>query len=198
MPIKLAIFASGAGTNAENLIQYFKDNENIEVAVIISNRSRAGVTDVASKYDVPHYIVTKEEFEVSEKALQILQGMQIDLVVLAGFLLKVPDYILQAYPDKIVNIHPALLPDFGGKGMYGKYVHEAVVAAGRKESGITIHLVNENYDEGRILFQSKLELEKGETPETLAQKIQALEHEHFPKVLEKYSLNQAERNKGLH
>lgn len=193
MPIKLAIFASGAGTNAENLIQYFEEKDNIEVTVIISNRSKAGVTDIASKHDVPHYLVTKEEFETSDKALQILKGMEVDLIVLAGFLLKVPDYILQAYPDRIVNIHPALLPDFGGKGMYGKYVHEAVVAAGKKESGITIHLVNENYDEGRILFQEKMNLSEGETPDTLTQKIQALEHEHFPQEVEKYCLEQFQR-----
>ncbi len=190
MPIKLAIFASGAGTNTENLIQYFKENENIEVAVIISNRSKAGVTDIASKYDVPHYLVTKEEFDTSEKALQILKGMEIDLIVLAGFLIKVPDSILNAYPGKVLNIHPALLPDFGGKGMYGKYVHEAVIASGKKESGITIHLVNENYDEGKVLFQVKAILDEGETSESLAQKIQALEHEHFPKEVEKYCLEQ--------
>lgn len=186
MPIKLAIFASGAGTNAENLIQYFKENEQIEVSVIVCNRSKAGVSDIASKHDIPHYIVTKDEFEADDKALDILKGMQIDLIVLAGFLLKVPDYILQAYPDKIVNIHPALLPDFGGKGMYGKYVHEAVIAAAKKESGITIHLVNENYDEGRILFQAKVDVAEGETPDSLAKKVQALEHEHFPREVEKY------------
>lgn len=186
--IKLAIFASGAGTNAENIMQYFAGHGQIEVALVISNKSSAGVIDIGPKYNVPVYIVDREKLETTEKALDIIKGHEIDFIILAGFLLKVPDYILKAYPDKIINIHPALLPNFGGKGMYGKYVHEAVIAAKKKESGITIHLVNENYDEGRVLFQEKVSIAEGETPEKLAKKVQALEHEHFPKVIEGFCL----------
>lgn len=184
--IRLAIFASGTGTNAENIIEYFEGHDKIEVALIISNRAKAGVIDIGPKHDIPVYIVDKEKLETTDKALKILEGNKIDFIILAGFLLKVPDYILQAYPDKIINIHPALLPDFGGKGMYGKYVHEAVINAGKKESGITIHLVNENYDEGKILHQVSLEIGEGETAESLAQRVQTLEHEHFPKIIEDY------------
>lgn len=187
--IKLAIFASGTGTNAENIIQYFEEHEHIKVVVIITNRAQAGVIDIGPKHDIPVYIVDKESLETTDKAKKILEGMEVDFIILAGFLIKIPDYLLTDFPDKIINIHPALLPEFGGKGMYGKYVHEAVIAKAKKESGITIHLINENYDEGRILYQAKVALDEGETTETLAQKVQALEHEHFPRVIEEYCLS---------
>jgi len=184
MKKNIAILASGSGSNAENIILYFRNNKDICFPVIISNKEDAFIHERAKKLEIPSCVFKKADFE-SEKVLDFLKKQQIDFIVLAGFLLKVPENLLQAYPDRIINIHPALLPKFGGKGMYGSHVHEAVVAAKEKESGITIHYVNENYDEGQIIFQAKCEVLPTDTPNDVAEKVHALEYEFFPKIIER-------------
>ena len=181
--INLAIFASGSGTNAENITKYFQTHPHISVGKIFANRPNAYVLKRAEKLEVPATVFNKEAFK-DRTFLKKLEG--IDYIILAGFLWLIPPYLLEAFPNKIINIHPALLPKFGGKGMYGDRVHQAVLDAGEKESGITIHLVNEKYDEGEVLFQEKCQVDPQDTPETLARKIHALEHECFPKVIEEY------------
>lgn len=180
---KIAILASGEGTNAERIIRYFSEKKTAEVALVITNRPQAGVLKRADRLRVPSVIIPAPGF-ADGKAGQMLRQYNIDFIVLAGFLLKVPDTILHDYPDKIVNIHPALLPKFGGKGMYGTRVHEAVLAAREKESGITIHYIDEHYDEGNIIFQATCPIMPDDTPETLAARIHQLEYEHFPQVIE--------------
>jgi formyltetrahydrofolate-dependent phosphoribosylglycinamide formyltransferase len=182
---KVAIFASGAGTNAENIIKYFIDNKDIEVALVLSNKVDAGVHSRAAKYGIPSFTFSDKEFNEGNEVLKKLVKFDVDFIVLAGFLLKIPRAIIAAFPDRIINIHPALLPKFGGKGMYGHRVHEAVVAAGEKESGITIHYVNENYDDGQIIFQAKFPVLQTDTVEDVEQKIHLLEYKHFPEVVEK-------------
>jgi len=179
---RIALFASGSGSNAENIIRYFSNSTELEFPVIISNRPDAPVHERAKKLMIPSYVFKKSDFE-SGKVLEFLRENSIDFLVLAGFLLKIPENLLQAYPDRIINIHPALLPKFGGQGMYGSHVHEAVVAAGEKESGITIHYVNENYDEGCIIFQARCPVFPSDTPDEVAEKVHALEYEHFPRVI---------------
>ena len=179
---RIALFASGSGSNAENIIRYFLNNNELEFPFIISNRSDAFVHERAKQLSISSFTFKKNDFENGE-VLNFLMGNHIDLIVLAGFLLKVPENLLKAYPDRIINIHPALLPKFGGKGMYGSFVHEAVVAAGEKESGITIHYVNENYDEGQIIFQAKCPVSPADSPDDVAAKVHALEYEHFPRVI---------------
>ena len=181
----LAIFASGSGTNAENIGKYFSSHSEIAVEAILSNKSDAGVHHRAEKLGIASSTFSRETFK-QDSFLEKLEG--IDYIILAGFLWLIPAYLIEAFPNKIINIHPSLLPKFGGKGMYGSRVHEAVIETGEKESGITIHLVNEHYDEGKVLFQAKCEIEAGETPDSLAQKIHVLEYEHFPKVIENYVL----------
>jgi phosphoribosylglycinamide formyltransferase-1 len=183
--INIAVFASGNGSNAENIIRYFKDNEEIRVALVLSNNKNAYVHTRAKNLGVPSYTFSKDEFDKGDPVLQKLQEYRIDFIVLAGFLLKVPEPILKAYPQRIVNIHPALLPKYGGKGMYGDQVHKAVIQAGEKESGITIHWVNEHYDEGEIIFQARCPVLPSDTPEELAQRIHKLEYEYYPQIIEK-------------
>jgi len=182
MKKKIALFASGSGSNAENIIRYFSNNTELEFPFIISNRSDAYVHERAKNLMLSSYFFKKNDFE-DGTVLKFLREKDIDFIVLAGFLLKVPDNLLKAFPDRIINIHPALLPKFGGKGMYGSHVHEAVVASGEKESGITIHFVNDNYDEGKIIFQAKCPVFSGDSPEDVAAKVHALEYEHFPRVV---------------
>lgn len=182
--INLAIFASGAGSNAEKIIEHFKGNENVRVALILCNKSGAGVLKIAENHGIKSILIEKEGFFSPNSCLLALKDHQIDFIVLAGFLWKIPDALVNAYRGKIVNIHPALLPNYGGKGMYGMRVHEAVINAGESESGITIHYVDEHYDEGDIIFQAKCAIEPGDTPEMLAQKVHVLEHRHFPEVIE--------------
>ncbi len=184
MKKKVAIFASGSGSNAENIISYFSDSEGVVFPLIVSNKEDAYVHVRAEKLGIPSYTCKKTAFE-NGAVLTLLQENEVDFIILAGFLLKVPENLLQAYPDKIINIHPALLPKFGGKGMYGSHVHEAVVASGEKESGITIHYVNENYDEGQIIFQAKCAVIPEDTADDVAEKVHALEYEYFPQVIEK-------------
>lgn len=183
---KLAIFASGAGSNAKKLIDYFSGNKEIAVALVLSNRKAAGALEIARNAEIPTLSFSKEEFYNSSIILDALNSANIDFIILAGFLLKIPDNILRAYENKIINIHPALLPDFGGKGMYGINVHKAVVENGKKESGITIHLVNENYDEGKTLFQAKCPVLTDDTPDSLAARVLKLEHTFFPQVVKTY------------
>lgn len=182
--MNLAIFASGTGTNAARIIDYFRGTVNVNVCLIVCNKPGAGVLAVAEKEGVPTLLIEKEPFFRGGAYVDELKGKNIDLIVLAGFLWKIPEALVRAYPGRIINIHPALLPKYGGKGMYGRHVHEAVIAAGEKESGITIHWVDEHYDHGEPIRQVKVIVEPGDTPETLAKKIHLLEYEHFPKVIE--------------
>ncbi len=183
MKVRVAILASGSGTNAENIVNYFKDNNNVEIAMIASNKPDAYVLERAKKLGVPYYHFTNEELKEGMVANQLILK-RIDFVVLAGFLQKIPSGLIQVFPNRIINIHPALLPNYGGKGMYGDKVHQAVIEKGDKQSGISIHYVNENYDEGAIIFQAKCEVNENDTPESLAKKIHELEYQHFPKVIE--------------
>jgi phosphoribosylglycinamide formyltransferase-1 len=181
---KILIFASGSGTNAENIIQYFEKKDTGTVVAVFTNNSNAKVIDRAKKFQVPTVIFSKDELNTG-KTLQLILNFHPDLIVLAGFLLKFPENIIKAYPNSIINIHPALLPKFGGKGMYGMHIHNAVIENKEIETGITIHYVNENYDEGNIIFQKKVSLLKTDTPEAIAEKIHSLEQNHFPEVIEK-------------
>ncbi|MFC5624227.1 phosphoribosylglycinamide formyltransferase [Algoriphagus winogradskyi] len=180
---RLAILASGSGSNAEKIMEHFQNSKIAEIALVASNKSDAFVLERAKKFDVPTFTFSRKEMDAGV-LLEKLQEENIDWVILAGFLLKIPVELTRAFPDRMVNIHPALLPKYGGKGMYGSFVHEAVKAAGDTETGITIHLVNENYDEGRIVFQASTPLTSEDTPDSIAQKVHALEHKHFPEVIE--------------
>jgi formyltetrahydrofolate-dependent phosphoribosylglycinamide formyltransferase len=183
--IQVAIFASGAGTNAQQIIQHFNAHPHIKIALIVCNKSGAGVIDIAAKENIPVLLVEKEKFLLGNAYTDELKAFGIDFIVLAGFLWKLPAKLVAAFSGKIINIHPALLPGYGGKGMYGAYVHEAVITAGEKESGITIHFVDEWYDHGKIIFQATCTVDENETPASLAQKIHELEHTHYPTVIEK-------------
>ena len=185
MKKNIAIFASGSGTNAENIIRYFQENDLIRVALVLSNRSDAYVLERAHRLQVPSEVFLKEDWVSGEQILALLHEYHIDFIVLAGFLVRVPERLLHAYPDKIINIHPALLPKFGGKGMYGDRVHEAVVAAGEKESGITIHYINEHYDEGDTIFQAKCPVLPDDSAIDVAQKVHSLEYKHYPLIRER-------------
>ncbi|MHA4843098.1 phosphoribosylglycinamide formyltransferase [Flavitalea antarctica] len=181
----IAVFASGTGSNAKRLIEHFLNSSLARVTLIVCNKPGAGVLEIARQHEVPAIIIDRERFFHGDAYVPELISKNIDFIVLAGFLWKIPSALIAAFPDKIVNIHPALLPKYGGKGMYGSKVHEAVIAAGDQESGISIHFVNEVYDEGRIIFQATCPVGKDDTAETLADRIHALEHYHFPRVVEK-------------
>ncbi|NDV97239.1 phosphoribosylglycinamide formyltransferase [Dysgonomonas sp. 521] len=182
--MNIAIFASGSGSNAENIANYFKGNKEVSISLIISNKKDAYVHERAKKLGIKSVTFTKSEFESTNHVLEYLKDHDIDFIVLAGYLLKVPENILLAYPHRIINIHPALLPKYGGRGMYGDNVHKAVVEAGEKESGITIHYVNENYDEGAVIYQAKCAVLPGDTYEDVAKKVHTLEYTHFPVIIE--------------
>lgn len=184
--IKIAVFASGSGTNAENIAEFFKINNHIKVSLILSNKNSAYVLERARKLSIENLSFTADELNNSFLVDSILKKNNIDAIVLAGFMIKVPDRLIEQYRGRIINIHPALLPKFGGKGMYGMNVHKAVIESGEKESGITIHLVDEHYDNGKILFQKSCVVEEGETPESLAAKIHELEYRYFPEVIGRY------------
>ncbi len=192
--IRIAIFASGSGSNAENIAVYFRNREDIGVSVIVSNKRDAYVHERARKLGIPSYTFSKAEFDEGSAVLDTLHEYKTDFIVLAGFLLKVSQPLLDAYPGRIVNIHPALLPKYGGKGMYGDRVHREVLAAGETKSGITIHYVNERYDEGDIIFQTTCDLQPGDTPEEVAGKVHALEYTHFPRVIEAVVTGQTSLN----
>ncbi len=176
--------ASGSGTNAQNLARHFKDHPFINVALIISNKANAYVLERAKQESIPAVVISKEQWKDPNQAGAVFKKYDICFVVLAGYLLLIPHWLIQRYPNRIINIHPALLPRFGGKGMYGDHVHKAVIASGERESGITIHYVNEKYDEGDIVFQARCPVIPSDTPETLAKRIQQLEHTHYPQVVE--------------
>jgi phosphoribosylglycinamide formyltransferase 1 len=184
----IAIFASGKGSNAEQISKHFSKNPSGKVMLILTNNPKAGVIERAEKLGIVSVIFDRNTFYYSDEIVDTLNENEIDLVVLAGFLWLIPENILKAFKGRIINIHPALLPKYGGKGMYGQFVHKAVLEAGEEKSGITIHFVNEKYDDGQIIFQAKVNIENGETPESLAQKIHQLEYEHFPKIVEKVLL----------
>jgi len=187
-PSRIAVFLSGNGSNAEAIFEHFKNHPSIRVALTLSNNANAYGLVRAGKFNIPTLIFDKKIFRESEDVLIWLKQHAITHIVLAGFMWLVPDYLTKNYPGKIVNIHPALLPKYGGKGMYGMFVHEAVKTAGDVETGITIHEVNERYDEGKVLFQATCELTTSDTPESIAQKVQQLEHAHYPKVIEQWIL----------
>lgn len=182
-PKNLVIFASGSGSNTENIIKYFEFSDLARVISVFTNNPQAGVKDRCRKLGTPCYVHNQEDFK-GGVVLQKLQKLSADMVILAGFLKKVPANILEAFPERVVNIHPALLPDYGGEGMYGKYVHQAVVENEEEETGITIHYVNEDYDEGEIIFQKTVELDFEDTWEDVDYKVRQLEYKHYPEVIE--------------
>ena len=184
--INVALFASGNGTNAENLINYFSASKEVKIKLVVTNNADAGVVKRAEVYKKNIQIISKQALEsYTDQIIDFLQTEKVDLIVLAGFLLKIPEKLIQAFPNRIINIHPALLPKHGGKGMYGKFVHKAVIDANEKESGITAHYVNEEYDKGATILQAVCRVDEYETIETLAAKIHELEYFYFPKAVEK-------------
>ena len=181
---KIVLFASGNGSNVENIIQYFKNNDTISVVGIFTNNPHAKVVERAKNHEIASFIFDKNQLNEGQ-VLEEINKLQPDLIVLAGFLLKFPIHIINAFPNKVINIHPALLPNYGGKGMYGMNVHNAVLENKEKETGITVHYVNEHFDEGEFIFQTNVNIENCTSAEEIAQKIHELEMEHFPKVIEK-------------
>jgi phosphoribosylglycinamide formyltransferase-1 len=181
---RIAIFASGSGSNAQKIMEHFKKSNDAEVSIVLTNNPDAYVLQRADNFEIPSHIFDKAEFRDTDHIVEILKNLQIDLIVLAGFLWLIPKNLLEAFPNKIINIHPALLPKYGGKGMYGDKVHTAILKNGETESGITIHFVNEKFDEGEIIHQSKFKIEPNDDLEMVKFKGQQLEHQHFPKVIE--------------
>ncbi len=184
MKKRIAIFASGSGSNAQKIMEHFKYSDSAEVALVLSNNPEAFVLQRADNFEIPTHVFDKHDFYQTDEVVNLLKRLDIDLVVLAGFLWLVPENLLKAFPNKIINIHPALLPKFGGKGMYGDRVHKAILDAGEEEHGITIHFVNEHFDEGEVIYQAKFRVEPGDTLEIIKFNGQQLEHLHYPKVIE--------------
>ncbi len=187
--IRIAIFASGSGTNAQKIIGYFTGHPSIQVAALLSNKPDAYALVRAENAGIPTYTFTRDEFYKTTKIARYLEKMDVLAIILAGFLWLVPEYLIKRYPGRVINIHPALLPKYGGKGMYGMRVHRAIIENGEKESGITIHQVNEHYDEGDIIFQTRCRISSDDTPESLAAKIHELEYKHYPRVIEEWLTN---------
>ena len=183
-PLHIAVFASGNGTNAENIFRHFAEHPQITVSCLLCNKAGAGVLARADRHHIPSMVFDREAWRAPSGIINYLQTTQVDLIVLAGFLWLVPPALLEAFPERVINIHPALLPKYGGKGMYGMRVHEAVVAAQEHETGITIHYVNEQYDEGAVIMQQKVSLTPADSPELVAQKVHELEYAFFPQVIE--------------
>jgi len=181
---KIAIFASGSGTNAQNIAEYFKDRTTGRIHYILSNNPEAYVLKRAEKLGIPYHVFNRDTFYNTNEVLEVLKKQETHFIVLAGFIWLVPAYLIRAFPKRIINIHPALLPKYGGKGMYGMKVHEAVIKNKDKESGISIHYVNERYDEGSIIFQTRCKVKPDDTPESLAERVHQLEYSYFPKVIE--------------
>ncbi|MEO6630119.1 MAG: phosphoribosylglycinamide formyltransferase [Mucilaginibacter sp.] len=184
MKRRIAIFASGSGSNAQKIMEHFKRNPEAEVVLILTNNPQAYVLQRADNFEIPSHIFNRHEFYDTDDVIRLLKNLQVDLIVLAGFLWLVPVSLLNAFPNKIINLHPALLPKHGGKGMYGDHVHKAVLAEGDDESGITIHFVSDQFDEGEIIHQSRFKIEPGDNLEVIKFKGQQLEHQHFPRVIE--------------
>lgn len=189
MRFNLAIFASGSGSNAENIINYFQNNSTISIKLIITNNPNAFVIQRAKRLNIDCIVIERSEWKDTNHTLTILNRYNIDYIILAGFLLRIPKEIIHIYPNQIINIHPALLPSYGGKGMYGDHVHKAVIEAKEKESGITIHYCNEYYDQGDIIYQARCPITPNDNYESLANKVHTLEYEYFPKVIEKLLCN---------
>lgn len=187
--VRLAVFCSGAGSNALAIFNHLAKQSKVQVVLMLVNKQECGAIGIAQQFNIPSKFLKNSEFLEENLVISILEEYKVEGIILAGFLRKIPGFLIDKFVDKILNIHPSLLPKFGGKGMYGHFVHQAVIQEKEKESGITIHLVNENYDEGSILFQAKCKVEQTDTVESLAKKIHKLEHEHFPKVIETYFLN---------
>ncbi len=181
---RIAIFASGSGSNAQKIMEHFKKHNDAEVAIVLTNNPDAFVLQRADNFEIPTHIFNKQEFYKSEAVVTLLKSLEIDLIVLAGFLWLIPENLLKAFPNKIINIHPALLPKYGGKGMYGDHVHKSILENAEEESGITIHFVNECFDEGEVIHQSRFKIEKGDDIEMIKFKGQQLEHLHYPKIIE--------------
>jgi phosphoribosylglycinamide formyltransferase-1 len=186
---RLAIFASGGGSNARHIIEYFTNHPVVQVVLVVCNKPDAGVLSIAAQYNVPALLIEKEQFFRGNSYVDQLKEANIDFIILAGFLWKIPLALIKAYPNKIINIHPALLPKYGGKGMYGQFVHEAVLAARETESGFSIHIIDELYDHGQIIFQASCPLLPDDTTVTLAQRIHALECKHYSEVIERFVIN---------
>ncbi len=184
MKKRIAIFASGSGSNAQKLMEYFKGHPDAEIALVLTNNPDAFVLQRADNFEIPSHIFDRQEFYQTEDVLDLLKTLKIDLIVLAGFLWLIPENLINEFPGRIINIHPAILPKFGGKGMYGDHVHHAVLKAGEREGGITIHFVNPRYDEGEFIYQAKYRIDKGDNLEMLKFKGQQLEHLHYPRVVE--------------
>lgn len=182
--IRIAILASGSGSNAEKIIRYLQDHARLRIEVVVTNHKKAGVIARAARYDLPVEVIPNAEWADEDRVLSFFKDSKIDFIVLAGFLRMIPEFLIGAYPRQIVNIHPALLPDYGGKGMYGMNVHRAVCKNKEKESGITIHLVNEEYDRGEILFQARCRVLPDDLPEDVQKKVQVLEHQFYPMIVE--------------
>ncbi|KAA8480157.1 formyltetrahydrofolate-dependent phosphoribosylglycinamide formyltransferase [Arcticibacter tournemirensis] len=181
---RIAIFASGSGSNAQKIMEHFKKHADAEVAIVLSNNPNSYVLQRADNFEIPSHVFDRFEFYKTDNIVTLLKKMEIDIIVLAGFVWLIPENLLKAFPNKIINIHPALLPKYGGKGMYGDNVHKAILANHESESGITIHFVNENFDDGEIIHQSRFKIEKGDDIEMIKFKGQQLEHLHYPKVVE--------------
>ena len=184
MKTRIAIFASGSGSNAQKLMEYFKDHPDAEIALVLTNNPDAFVIQRADNFEIPSHVFDRHEFYNTENIIDLLKTLKIDLIVLAGFLWLIPKNLIHEYPGRIVNIHPAILPKFGGKGMYGDHVHKAVLKADEPEGGITIHYVNENYDEGEYIYQARYRIEKADNLEMIKFKGQQLEHLHYPRIVE--------------
>ena len=184
MKKRIAIFASGSGSNAQKLMEYFKKHQEAEVVIVLTNNPEAYVIQRADNFEIPTHIFDKYEFIETNDIVNLLKNLQIDLIVLAGFLWLIPNNLLEEFPNQIINIHPALLPKFGGKGMYGDRIHRTILEAGEVENGITIHFVNEKFDEGEIIYQSRFKIDKNDTLETIKFKGQQLEHLHYPRIVE--------------
>jgi phosphoribosylglycinamide formyltransferase-1 len=185
----IAVFASGNGTNAEKIFERFHEHPSIRVVLLLTNNPTAGVIRRAARFNIPVEVFDKTILTETDNLLKTLQAYEVNWVVLAGFMLMVPQYLIDAFPQRIINIHPALLPAYGGKGMYGMRVHRAVIDAGEAVTGITIHYVNERYDEGKIIFQASCVIQPYDTPETLAEKVHQLEHQHYPRIIEELVLS---------
>lgn len=181
---RIVLFASGSGSNVENIAAYFKDSKTVEISAVFSNKKEAVVLERCNRLGISAFYFNRHAFRERDTVLRALKGLEPDLIVLAGFLWKMPDNILQAFPQRIINIHPALLPKYGGKGMYGLKVHQAVVEKGERETGITIHYVNEHYDQGAVIRQYRIDLDARDNAEAVARKVHQLEHTYFPRVIE--------------
>jgi phosphoribosylglycinamide formyltransferase-1 len=181
---RIAIFASGSGSNAQKIMEYFKRSDDAEISLILTNNPESYVLQRADNFEIPSHIFDKNEFYNTDNVLNLLRSLDIDLIVLAGFLWLIPKNLIQEYPNRIINIHPALLPKYGGKGMYGDHVHQAILEAKETEGGITIHYVNEHYDEGEFIYQAKYRIEESDNLEMIKFKGQQLEHQHYPRIIE--------------